>query len=284
MTDVETLERQAEAAETFAEADVEAQAGLDVAEAEGREESTPSDSEREARSQGWCPREEWRGAPGQWRSAEEFLKVNRQSAPILAERLRKKDEEHARRLERLERMHERSLASERERIQREYKTAAREAALNGDADRAEALIDERDRALGPLTDAPASLPSDIPVEVRDFASRHPWFLTDPQMHGRAVAVENYLAATEPGLSLQERLERTEAKMAELYPSVVTAVGGRSPTPRPGQPGMAVGGVRTTAKASPSAKLTAEERHIGEKFVKQGLYKTLDDYAKELADG
>ena len=55
--------------------------------------------------------------------------------------------------------------------------------------------------------------------------------------------------------------------------------------RSAEPALVEGGGRmaTSGKVSLSSKLTAEERRAGEKFVKEGLFKDLEAYARDLQD-
>jgi hypothetical protein len=48
-----------------------------------------SGTEERARAMGWAPKEEWRGDPENWKTAEEFLEVGENKMPVLKERLEK---------------------------------------------------------------------------------------------------------------------------------------------------------------------------------------------------
>lgn len=214
---------------------------------------------------GWVPLDRFKGPKEKWRSAADFLAVNEASAPVLKERLNKLQKTYDRKFAHLERQSQRALEAQRAALEAEHREKIRAAAADGNVEEVERLLDARPTAQ-----------ASPPMEVEEFVGRNPWFTQNPGMHRIAVGIEEDLAYTRPDMSLSERLEETERRMAAIYPDLVKAKSnGRQAPPIP----PINGGVTLTPRKSPADKLSAEERRMGQMFVDQGAYKNLDEYAK-----
>jgi hypothetical protein len=97
--------------------------------------------EDRARAMGWVPKEEWRGDPGRWRPAEEFLEVSEKSVPMMKkdrDRLIQKVSELEGKLDAFHEYHEQDRRRTQERAYRkavlELKAKQKEAVESGDVD------------------------------------------------------------------------------------------------------------------------------------------------------
>lgn len=165
-------------------------------------------AEEEARSQGWCPKEEWNGDPEDWVDAKEF--VGR--APIFKANKRLKDEirSYKKSVDELN-SHNKKLAeyvknaeeSGRQKALEELREQREEAVLDGDLERFQEIDKEiQEHAKEPEQE------EGIPKPILDWQEENDWFAKDEAMtsymihkqteyRGKGLQVEDALAqATE----------------------------------------------------------------------------------------
>lgn len=259
------------------------------------------DVESKARSQGWVPREEFRGDPEKWRPADEFVRRGEELLPVALERsraaerkaqeleqqLRARDEQFTR----LERVTAVALQRQREDLEARYQAAQRAAVEVGDVQRYDQLDRDRRQAVQQYDEQiqeqaqpqrqpnqPQPLPPQVEAVVESWKSANEWFNRDPLLNHYATAFHGDLLRSKPGLSLADNLAETAREVRRRFPEkfgspsqqfapMVEGGGGRMPASRSAGKGV--------------SHLSSEERRAGEKFVKEGLFKSLDEYAKEL---
>lgn len=235
------------------------------------QQDEPESPEAEARRFGWVPKSEFKGPPGKWRSAQEFLQINNESAPVLRERMKKMQADNEARFKRLEASTQKALEAQAKRLEADYRQQVAAAKDAGDIDEVERLALE----------GPPKLEAAPPPEVQDFVDRNPWFLKDPDMHRIAVGIEEKLAKSDASMTLADRLEETERRLAAIYPDVVKAPAKGNGSTRALVPPAANEGVRLAPRKSAVEKMTRQERSMGAMLVEQGAYKNLEEYAAEL---
>lgn len=204
--------------------------------------------EAEARRMGWRPQDEYRGPPGQWRSAEEFLKRGESILPIVRKDLQR-ERERANNMENeikalrqtvdeqkavmddLLKMARTASETGYKRALDELKNQKREAAKEGDIARVVAIDEqisevEEERAARPLpknpepkpkVDAPQPKQPELAPEVVQFVRDNPWFNTDPVLHKAMEAEHMALLQDAPALPLEENLERAKEAVMARYP-------------------------------------------------------------------
>lgn len=262
------------------------------------------DTETRARAMGWVGKDEFRGPADKWRPADEFVKKGEEDLPILRERLRdstRKTAELEQRLarqnadfeanfKRLEGMSAVALQRQREQLLGSYAAAQRDAVQNGDVLRYDQLerdkfkaLDDYDQRIAQVAQpvqqprgAPA-LPPHEASAVSAWRQQNAWFDSDPEMNMVAQARHMQLQMEKPGLTLEENLRLTSDYVRQRYADKFGSA------PRMGAP--AVEGGSRIASGGGSLKrsaqeLPAEARAQGEKFVKQGLFKNINEYASE----
>jgi|SRR5687767_7499323 len=266
------------------------------------------DYEGEARRQGWKPQEEFDGPAEKWRPAKDFVERGNEDPKILRSRVDKLDKalnevrryskereeqlarEHNERYERLSRMQERALREQREGYERQIEAAKRAAVREGDDTRYDELLKHQqevraewrkeDQEAAPVQQPQRNVPS-IPEpapETKSWIDRNPWFQKDRALTDEAIAYENYLASSRPGMSVEERLEETRAHVIKTFPHKFGRKATSSQPPRTG--GSPVeGSQRASGPASSPdggfGKLPAEARQQFKAFVKEGVFKDDD---------
>ncbi len=289
---------------TESEIEVEAAGAADNVEAATTEvaaDPAPETNEVEtrARSQGWVPKDEFRGDPEKWRPADEFVKRGEEILPIALERARAAERriqdmeaQFQQKLSRVERVSQIALERQRADLQSRYETALREAASNGDVERYDLLSRGREEAFqkfdeqvqkelqpDPAEQAKPTLPPEIKSTVDGWIAQNDWFNRDQELNAVAQQHHMRLLRDQPGLSLADNLAQTRKYVQQRYPERF----GITQRP-PVQASVESGGGRMSASAGPRAKgandLPSDVRAVGERFVKQGLFKDLNEYARD----
>jgi len=261
------------------------------------------DVESRARAHGWVGKDEWQGDPDKWRPADEFVKRGEELLPVALERSRALERrladieaqaarERATYTDHLSRVEKTALtALERQKaiLESSYKAALRQAAETGDVARYDQLEKDRVVALQPYDQAPpVQQPAPPPQQahadptVASWVQKNEWFNRDPVLNSVAQAIHMDLLRSRPGMSLEENLQATTQEVRRRFPDkfgtpstpttivapMVEAGGGRMPS--------------TTARRGKGAQdLPSDVRATGERFVKQGLFKDLNEYAAEF---
>lgn len=258
------------------------------------EQVAAPDTEARARAQGWVPKEEFRGPAEKWRDADEFVRRGEEELPILRERSRtlerklaEVERENVSRYQRLEKMTEIALTRQRQELQSRYEAAMRQAVESGDVQRYDQLrnqqyeavtdFDKRTRAqIEEPAAQPGAPPPHVQAAVQRWSAANTWFNSDPELNYAAQGVHVRLNREKPGLSIEENLAEVTKEMRRRFPDKFGTTE-REPAVVEGSGGRMASG----ARRSPGASLSSEERRIGERFVKEGLFKNLDEYAREL---
>lgn len=235
----------------------------------------------EAKKWGWKSPEDWVGDPPPrgFQDPDEFLETPRIQNRLLTKKLddlqssmegrllgiqRTAEDANRREIAKLQEAHEHTVA--------QIRAEQRNAAQTGD-------MDEYDRQTKRLErvakDAPANNPapnSEGPNPgVQTFIQENPWFSTDPAAAAVAKAKAGQIAAAGGGMDAQLRAARDEVH--KRFPEY----GPAKPAASKVDPG-GIGGGGAPKKALKD-KLPAEAKVDGERYVKRGLYKDLNEYAK-----
>jgi hypothetical protein len=274
---------------------------------ETQSDTGPSEIETRARAMGWRPAEEFNGDPSKWRSAEEFVAKGENDLPVLRENLRrttdqltqlqsrlaKQDQEFKSTISRIEKMSDTALQRQREQLDETWSNAMRNAAANGDIERYQQLETGKAQAISnfdqrlsevrqpvvaePVADKPdPTADPKYQTTVQSWAKRNPWFQTDAEMNAVAVHYSNQIAAQKPGITLDENLRDTEAYMRRRYAD-------KFGSPSSDPPAVEGGGSRMSATPGRGKgwnEIPADAKAQGAKFIKDGLFKDQNDYAKE----
>ena len=270
----------------------------------------------EARRTGWKPKEEFRGNPDKWTPPDAWVERAETVLPIataaqkklakqvedLQAKLDAQAQDFSARLQRQQAMEVENLKRQRQAIIRDYESAKVAAAREGDADKVarletakqEALAEtlEREHEITKEPEKPKTEPKkpELPENVQAWVDRNPWFLQDQVLHQAAAAHDQYLKRTKPGLTVDQHLAAVEQHVKKMYPDAFGASADDAEVedePAPRRSAVASGGrAAGSAPATQSAlarKLPAEARQAGQRFVQDGLYKNLDEYAKVYFD-
>lgn len=201
-----------------------------------------SEVQHEAESQGWVPKERYRGNESDWVDAETFVKRGREILPILRknnENLVKdlnqtKEElkqfrEAAEEFKKFQReSYERKTADYERRIQ-EIKESRAQAISDGDGQKVNALDDALDEAKEDLKEAKqavkdvvsvseAPTPTSIDPNLQTWLDKNTWFGEDRRMTSIANGIGESLRLEFPGLKGQAFLEKLDEVLTDEFPN------------------------------------------------------------------
>jgi hypothetical protein len=265
----------------------------EAAATEGQEtDNTPpqeTEPEKRAKRLGWVPKDDFKGDPEHWRSAEEFLDWSDKAAPSL----RRDNDRLHRRLTEVEGLLKeskdtlgefREFASKSEqrafeRAKAEIQSRIEKGAADADAGAVRAGMAELD-ALN--KDAPKPVERKIeqrngadpkldPV-IQDWIDREQWFMRDRSLNAYAVDVFGDLERNKPGMSVDERLAETKRLTREKFPEKFGGNPMRNGAAAVSEPSGGAGGRK---KGKTYEDLPADAKKACDKFVK-----TIPGFSKE----
>lgn len=270
------------------------------AEAGGEAQNDGADltAEREARRQGWRPQEEFRGNEADWVDAHTYIQRGREiRMHSKAENERLTRELAAARADAAEMkgtieeirayhadMEERAINTAIDRLKKEKRTAlaAGDAVTAADIDEDIQELKDAPRMGTKLgkkdeTVAPTPTPTEPPEITQWKIDSAAWYNEDPENED-LVAYANGMAqrvGMRKDLSLQEKADEVTRRTKAAFPDRFEK------KPRAGlTPGGGEGGGSGRKTNNSVASLPEDAKQAGQRYVKQGLYKTMEDYAKE----
>lgn len=259
------------------------------------------DNEKEARSQGWVPKEEFRGKETDWIEAEVFVQRGREINPILRksnERLQKELDKHKQDLADLrigveefkkfqKDLTEKKIASFETEIAslREQKKLA---ISSGDGELAVQLDDQMDA----VKEARATAKEEAKVVVKEevkapvtnpkieaWVEDNAWYKNSPAMAAQANELAEGIRNGNPFFNEEQFLVALDKALEETY--TPEKLGRKTKAKNPMDSGTSTSTSSGSSKGKNSYEsLPPEAKDACDMFVKQGLYKTKQDYVNE----
>jgi hypothetical protein len=257
---------------------------------------------QEAESQGWVPKERFRGNESDWVDADTFVKRGREILPILRknnenlikdlqstkEQL-KEFREAAEEFKKFQKeAYERKAQDYEKRIQ-EIKESRAQAISDGDGQKVNALDDALDAAKDELKEAkqavkdaekaPVETPASTEIEpgLQVWLDRNTWFGQDKRMTGIVNGIGESLRLEFPLLKGQAFLDKLDEVLAEEFPGKFGEK--KSPSSR-----VESGSGRASRGSSSNAQtydnLPSEAKAACDRFVKQKLM-TREQYVADF---
>lgn len=250
----------------------------------------PGEVEARAREMGWRPKEEWEGDDSGWMDFEPFIERQDKRRAVADPEIKAENEklisdlaslrrDHAETKETLEsfkgwrdKMEERAYKKALKDLQAQQRTAVEAGdtvAFDAAAGEIEGLVDE---AQKPAEKRRVN-PDDIPA-YKDWMKDNGWY----NKNYRLTAYANQIA---PMISQRENLY---SESSEYYDRIGEEVRKEFPeafeNPKRQRAGVEESGGSKSGKTKASADLPADAKKEGARFVKEGLFKNLDEYAKD----
>lgn len=245
------------------------EAEVDAGQSQQQDDAAPADPfEEEARAHGWTPKEEWRGKPDDWRDPREFIRYGMRRSRESADELKQLRSSVG------------TIGKTAEALMRRQVEEARREAEAKFAGAVEAKDHEGARAASEelrRIDSEVRQPSVPQDAVQDFMSRNGgWFNQNRGATALAKQVTAELAVqgVDPAEQLRQAEEAVKAEFPQLFqrqqapakqPASVNAPETRAAAPR--------------QRARGFNDLPKDAQAAGHDFVKRGMVKNLEDYAK-----
>lgn len=241
-----------------------------------------------ARQQGWKPQEEWEGNPEDWVDAKTFNQRGEymeriKSQSSLIKKLEKKLSTVESTMNTLAEHHRKVKETERARALDELKAMKVDALDMGDHSKVAEIDDQILDIKQAAKDEVAKEPTIHPA-LESWIEENPWYKTDAILRGAAEGLAKDLVDKDPSLqgNVEEILSRVTDTLKEEFPNKFGRKQVRSAVLE-GSNGDGVSQARTPTAKYTARHLNVEQRRIAERFVRQGAVKSLEEYARQLAD-
>jgi hypothetical protein len=185
-------------------------------------DTEPLTLEALAAEKGWVPKDQFRGDPEQWRSADEFIRVGLDSSRNMSRELKNVRDEVSRISRTSAQLLEDKIAERDEYWKQQHARAVEE----GDVAAAERASEARSKlkSATPAADGPSP-------DLADFIERNKgWFQVDPLATARAVEITDKLSH----LPHTEQLKQAERAIKKEFPELFPAPAKRPAAVQTGQ--------------------------------------------------
>lgn len=262
----------------------------------GDQQASGVDYESKAREQGWVAKEEYRGDESNWVDAQTFVQRGEQIMPIL----RKNNEKLLKELKEARAVAEeaRNTAKEFQKFQKEQyerkareleqelvtlKQAKRDAVSSGDGDRLvdideqiDAVKADQAAARAEASKAIETPPPQQTVEptLQNWLDKNEWFGVDARTTGIANGLGEAIRRENPSLVGKAFLDKLDEELASVLPQ---KFGKTRPTNPMDSTGSNSGAGRPAKAKKSYENLPADAQAACDRFLKQGLIKSKEDY-------
>lgn len=241
---------------------------------EGQQEQAPEYTpvQEQALSQGWVPKDDYKGDPEKWVDAAEFLRRGELFAKIEHQNKELKDVKRA--LQEITKHHRQVSEIEYKRALDTLRAQKKTALEEGDADAviaAEEAIDavkEHQRAA--QFEPQVEQSGDAHPEFVEWKNKNSWYENDPDLNAWANGLAPRYVSQ--GLSPSQVLQKLSEEVKVKFPN-------KFQNPRQSRPSAVEGG-GPRGTSSSSFQLTPEERRVMQTFVRQGVM-TEEQYITDL---
>ena len=279
----------------------------DLEDIEGGEEELGQDApegdeldealETEAREMGWVSQEEWKGDPERWRPADEFVQRGKDILPIVQSRLQRvideqktaleqQEKDFSDRIEKLNKANAVALKKQREQIEGDFDTRKKQAVEMGDVAAYEQVSKDEKDALAAFDketkdEEQPKQPSGPQLTPEQLATRdgwltdNPWFKTDPVLSQMAQIIHVQRGNERPHEPFEQNLSYVAQEIRKRFPEKFT-----NAQPNSKGPGVFGGSRQGGSKGGGlAAKLPQEAKDAGKEFVEDGVFESMEEYAK-----
>lgn len=245
----------------------------------GTEAEAPRDFEAEARALGWKPREDYKG-DGEWRDAKAFIEHGDEQLPLLKadkkrllSRLSEMEKRFNKAASRMDAVIEERVKERLEALQEKQLEAVRTGDEDGFKDLSKKIDKIREEALDTGTEPDEAARAE---ELADWMAENKWYGTDKPMSDYCELIGTAMAKRKGAPLDLNDLATLREKVEAKFPEKFKAESKPAKSPVEG-----VGTARSNGAAKGVRDLDARGRQLGESMVKMGLFKNLDEYAKDL---
>ena len=266
-----------------------------VATTEQPVDTSAVDTEAQARQFGWVPREEFRGSDETWVDADTFVKRGKEINPILRknnERLMSELQKYKSEMaelkaatEEFKKFQQESFAKKEVELKSQIddlKKQKKQAIQEGDGDLAVDLDDQIDALKETLQESkkaaveekPQQAQQTVPPEVTEWVEKNNWYTSDAKMRSATDALATQLSKDQPWLQGKAFLDALDRELEETFSMDKL---GRKTKPRSPVEGGSNSGQRPSSNKKSYENLPADAKAACDKFLRQGIIKSKDEY-------
>lgn len=231
--------------------------------------------EETARSQGWRPKEEWDGAPHEWRPAKEFVERGELFSKI--HDLKSENKQIREALQSLNVHHQKVRETEFKRALQQLREEKKAALQEGDADKllqveeAMDILKEKQQEES-VAKQPAKAAGPTPT-FQSWVQANTWYLNDAELREYADTIGVGYFSRNQDKTEAEVYEHVLKQVKKTYPEKFK---GKAPT----APSVEGGSSGAPSSKKDTFTLSEEEERVMKTFVRQGIM-TADEYKAEL---
>lgn len=238
------------------------------------EQPSYSDVEQQAMQMGWKPDAEALGEDTTFVSAEEF--VARQPLYDGLKRQGKELKMLRGQIDQLADMNRKTEERAYDRARKELMDQKKEAYASGDVDK----VMEIDQELEDIKEQQS--PPQVTVEeaqrvFNQWKVDNEWYDSDPEARAFADLIGQGMRAANPQQNMDDYFESVKAQVEARFPEKF----GRQTSRLPNRGAAPTRNGAKMQSKSYSARLSDEQRRVGQGFVQLGTFKSLDEYAERL---
>ena len=234
--------------------------------------------EQQAKEQGWKPKEEFQGDPGQWRPAKEFIDRGELFGKI--DTLGRELKETKKALQMLQEHHSKVREVEYNKALQELKTLQKKHLEEGNSDgyleTTELLTDlKAEQKAREVINEQATQQEQPSVDPRfvTWVSRNIWYEKDDEMRQFADAIGTGYAKVHPDTNPEEVLKYVSAQVKARFPH-------KFKNPNRDNPGTVGTSDTSNTSNSKSLQLSEEEKRVMNTFIRNNVM-TKEEYLIEL---
>lgn len=246
-----------------------------------------SSYEERAAARGWRPKEEWDGEPDAWRDARTF--VERGDLMEVISKQSKKIKKMQFVLDDVSVMMEKNKAAALEEAKKQLKAAKVEALSSMDYDKV-VEIDEKIQEVASAAKASSNKKeADNGDEFKEYfqnnwINNNRWYEESFKMKVVADQIGAAFLSKNPDSTPEEVFSEVDKRIRREFPENFGSKQQKEDTSGSSRAPQAVAGQGQGRTTSTSRKtLTAEQKKVGQRYVELGVFKTLDEYAKNIPE-
>lgn len=244
-----------------------------------QDNEAPRDYEAEARAHGWTPKEDFKGDPTRWVDAESFVTRADEIMPLLKAQNASMKREMADLKKQVRKASEHfSKAEERAYAQamRDLEARQDQAAEVGDVATVAKIRDDMMSMKADVAETVNPLAAEAEQALEAWSASNEWYEKNTDLREYAdFQATKYRALTET-MKPAEFYEFIADKVKKQFPAEFAA---KAPRAKPNNPVEGVGMGRGATGKKSFFDLPPEAQRACDKWVKQGIIKSRDDYVK-----
>lgn len=242
------------------------------------------EKEAEARKYGWKHSSEYTNPMKGWVDADRFLELPSTQNKRLRDEMKSQQSAFEQRMANMERMNNMALERQKAQLESQVSSISQQqvqAVETANTEEYQRLESQKQTLMKQAQEvqAPAQQPQGPDPYVTQYQAENKW-TQNPALWQQAIQIVGQNQAVQQ-MSARDQVQYAESQIKQLYPHFFHD---QAPAPKPRQRVDGGGVAPSAGRVSKASKLPPEARKAGEQFVQQGLFKSIEEYAKSYHEG